>query len=224
MFYSWYCLSPYGMSMYSLKNSCIVFVFTMQCEVCGDLQNLLIILCSYFIYHTHESSDPAISSPLVFLFSLSFSQPSASQCQVWQPCVLSMCSSLQHKLKGGGRREASREWGREEEEPPCPGHWVISGEKSLWACGHGLKEKREGSEEESVDTHRKLLLGVEIRKPVNNQYLYILSIKVSSNVEQIPSSNLYVFSSVADVHEDSSGRNESVENERKKERGWEMEK
>lgn len=65
---------------------------------------------------------------------------------------------------------------------------------------------------------------MEIRKPVNNQYLYILSIKVSSNVEQIPSLNLYVFSSVADVHEDSSGRNESEENERKKESGWETEK
>lgn len=40
------------------------------------------------------------------------------------------------------------------EEPPCPGRRVISGEKSLWACGHVLKDKREGSEEESVDTQK----------------------------------------------------------------------
>lgn len=57
-----------------------------------------------------------------------------------------MCSSLQLKLKGGGKREASREGGREE-EPPCPGRRVISGEMSLWACGQGLEEKREESEE-----------------------------------------------------------------------------
>lgn len=42
------------------------------------------------------------------------------------------------------------------EEPPCPGHGVISGEKSLWACGQGLKEWREELEEESVNTQIKV--------------------------------------------------------------------
>lgn len=58
-----------------------------------------------------------------------------------------MCSSLQPKLRGGGRREARREGGTVE-EPHCPGRRVISGEMSLWACGRGLKNKREESEED----------------------------------------------------------------------------
>lgn len=75
-----------------------------------------------------------------------------------------MSSSLQPKLRGRGRREACRE---REEEPPCPGRRVISGEMSLgtWAC---LKEKREESEEEFVETcdrhKKKFVIGKEIRR------------------------------------------------------------
>lgn len=68
-----------------------------------------------------------------------------------------MCSSLQAKLRGGGRRESGRQAGRQggrEQEPPCLGRRVISGETSLWACGHGLRGKREELEEETVDTQQ----------------------------------------------------------------------
>lgn len=94
-------------------------------------------------------------------FSLCFI--SACSRQVWQPCVLSMCSSLRPELRERGR-EGKRERGRE--EPPCPGRRVISGEMSLRACGHGVKEEGEESEEEESRNNMdgKIASGPEIRK------------------------------------------------------------
>lgn len=96
--------------MHSLKKSEVLLFFEPHRSVASFLSSppppyFLIT----FDFRTVQILLSLLHQSSFFLLSLSFAQPSASQWQVWRPCVLSMCSSLQPKLKEGGGSEASRE-------------------------------------------------------------------------------------------------------------------
>lgn len=76
-----------------------------------------------------------------------------------------------------------------EEDLPLPGCWVISGEWCVRACGHGFRERRDKSEEESLEKKRRRQGSQSVTNSLTffpphtfYFYLYLLYLKITKGV------------------------------------------